>query len=157
MQTTNDAGRVHCLGFLTGVVRNDNERWPKFGKPFLEKAWPRERKLQTESTSKQFWRLAQAAGTEYPDVVDTVFPYLGTVSQLHSMGNLLETHNGEEGSGLAAMYPQHTLKLLHALVPDDPMQPPYDLGTVLELIGNAYPTLRQDPRWRRLNQIASGG
>lgn len=156
MQTTNDAGRVHCLGFLTRVVRNNNKQWEKFGKPFLDKAWPRERKFQTESTSKQFWRLAQAAGTEFPDVVDTVFPYLGQVSQLHTIHYLSETDKGEEGSELATKYPQHSLKLLHALVPDEPGRSPYNLGTVLEMIGYARPTLRQDPRWRRLNQIASG-
>ncbi len=157
MQATNDAGRVHCLGFLTRVVRYDNKRWPKFGRPFLEKAWPREREFQTESTSKQFWRLAQTAGAEFPDVVNTVFPFLGPVSRLYSMGNLLETDKNEEVSGLATKYPEHSLTLLHALVPDDPIQPPYQLAVALELIGNARPNLRQDPRWRRLNQIASGG
>ena len=39
LQRTNDRGHAHSLWFFTRIV-NENDAWRRFGKPFLEKAWP---------------------------------------------------------------------------------------------------------------------
>ena len=154
LQATNDAGRVHCLSYLVRYVRSDKSQWQKFGKLFLERAWPRERIHQTGHTSNQFAQLAMDAGDLFPNIVDAVIPYLSSVSRLQSIWHLTRKDKGEEGAALATKYPQHTLKLLHALIPDALDYVPYELGTVLEMIGDTDSNLRQDSRWIHLHQIA---
>jgi len=116
MQATDNAGRVHCLWFLTRIVK-EAQAWRKFGKPFLEKAWPRELQYQTEETSNQFATLAEKAGDLFPEVVDAVLPYLSPVSQSNLIIHRLKKLNGEEGTELPARYP--TPARLDPRIPDD--------------------------------------
>ncbi len=153
MQATDDAGRVHCLWFLTRIVK-EAKAWRKFGKRFLDKAWPRELQYRTEATSNQFATLAVEAGDLFPEVVDAVLPYLSPVSEVSLVIHRFKKLDGEEGTELSARFPIHSLALLNKLVPDETGRAPYDLGAVVEMIGEADPTLRQDPRWRNLNRIA---
>jgi hypothetical protein len=140
MQATNDAGRVDCLWFLTRIVE-EAQAWRKFGKPFLDKAWPRELQYQTEATSAQFATLTVEAGDLFPEAVNAVLPYLGPISQMELIIHRLEKLDGEEQTELPARFPSHTLALLNKLVPDEAGQVPYDLGAVVKMIGDADPTL----------------
>ena len=51
LQEATEEGREHAIWFLIKIVR-DQKGWKKFGKPFIQQAWPRERKLQTSSSSR---------------------------------------------------------------------------------------------------------
>ena len=107
-------------------------------------------------TSRQFSRVVEVSGDFFPDVVDTILPFLGPASRLLRIRYLLGSGNGKERIEIAAKYPIHTLELLHAFVPDDPRDAPYELGRVLKLVVDSAPELRQDHRWVRLHQIALG-
>ncbi len=156
LQATDDAGRGHCLAYLGQILKEDRKQWPKFVRPFLTEAWPRELKYQTEFTSTQFARLPEAAGESFPQVVDTIFPLLTQVPRLLHVRYLIEGHRGNETTSIGAKYPSYALKLLHALVPDDPRYAPYQLEKFVNLIADSAPMLRQDPRWIRLHRIAVG-
>ena len=157
LQVTTDSGRVHCLGILRSTLREDKELWRGFVKPFLERAWPRELRLQTESTSNAFAEVAESAKDYFPEVVDTVVPFLSRVSKPSAVMYTFESNDENDEQSLATRFPRHTLKLFHAFVPDRPQYVPFDLRKVLEMIGDADPALRQDRRWRRLHRIALGG
>ncbi len=81
LQQATEEGREHAIWFLGNVV-GDLGEWKKFGKPFVEKAWPRERKFQTTTSSRNFAHLAEEAGDHFPDVVKTILPLLGPVDQV---------------------------------------------------------------------------
>ena len=157
LQGTIDSGRVHCLGILRSILRDDNKLWRRFVKPFLEQAWPRELRFQTEATSNAFAELAESANEFFPEVVDSVVPFLTRVSKPSAVMYTFENNEENDEQSLATRFPRHTLKLFHALVPDIPQYVPFDLRKVLEMIGDADQNLRQDNRWRRLHQIAVGG
>ena len=100
-------------------------------------------------------RLAEAAGDFFPDVIDAILPYLSSASRLRSIRYLFETDSGNKKIQIPTEFPNHSLKLLHAIVPDDPRYAPYELGKVVDLIADTAPELRQDHRWIRLHEIAS--
>jgi hypothetical protein len=45
LQQATEEGREHSIWYLTRIV-NDLKKWRTFGKPFIQKAWPRELKFQ---------------------------------------------------------------------------------------------------------------
>lgn len=156
LQATDHSGRAHCLGILRSSLRNDSKLWRSFVKPFLEQAWPRELKSRSDSTSNALTELAASANDLFPEIVDTIIPLLTRVSQPSVVMHTFHNHEDKDKQTLAARFPQHTLKLLHALIPDLPEYVPFDLAALLKLVGDAEPRLRQDSRWRRLRHIAVG-
>ena len=73
LQKTNASGRAHSLWFFTRIV-DENHAWRRFGKPFLERAWPRETRFQTEETSRHLVALAKGAGDFFPRWSKLFFP-----------------------------------------------------------------------------------
>ena len=80
LQKTNASGRAYSLWSFTRIVE-ENHAWRRFGKPFLEKAWPKESHFQTEQTSQHLVDLAERAGDFFPEVVRAILPYLVPSSQ----------------------------------------------------------------------------
>ena len=154
LQRTNDRGRTHSINCLNHDVLDGNRtKWRRFGKPFLKKAWPQEDRFRTEGTSREFAVLAEKAGAFFPEVVETILPYLVPLSGEGLFAHPLARASNEEGVAPATRFPDATLALIDKLVPENPSQMPYELDIVLELIAVAKPSLRQDGRWRRLNDV----
>ena len=153
LQNTNDSGRAHSLWVFTRIV-DENDAWRRFGKPFLERAWPKESRFQTEQTSQHLVELAKGAGDFFPEVVQTIRPYLVPISQNVGFVYSLVRQNDDETGGLPTRFPDATLVLIDKIIPDDPDQVPYDLDSLIEMIAEAKPSLRQDSRWRRLKALA---
>ena len=152
LQNTNDSGRAHSLWFFTRII-DKNHAWRRFGKPFLERAWPRETRFQTEETSQHLVALAKGAGDFFPEVVQTILPYLVPMSRNVGFVSSLARQSDEETGGLQTRFPDATLMLINKIIPDDPDQVPYDLDSLIEMIAEAKPGLRQDSRWRRLKAL----
>jgi len=153
LQQTDDKGRAHAISRLAKDVMNSQE-WTSFGKPFLEKAWPREVRFQTEQTSRMFVAWAGKTGDLFPEVVQGIRPYLVPISDSDMFAHdLVQQHDGE-GSELPRRFPDATLTLLDKLLPDNPDRIPYNLDAVVEMVAEAKPSLRQDRRWQRLRDLA---
>jgi hypothetical protein len=149
LQQATEDGREHAIWFLTNIVR-DLTGWKKFGKPFVQQAWPRERKFQTSTSSRNFAHLAEEAGDHFPDVVKTVLLLLGPVDHV----DMLIYRGTRDGKALASRFPSAMLALLDRVLPDGAPAPPHDLRSILDMIATAGPTLRQDERWLRLDALA---
>lgn len=158
LQQTMDVGRTHAVWTLVRLVK-DQHVWQTFGKPFVENAWPRERRLQTAETSKQLADLARAADEEFPDAVRTALPLLLPLEQVDTiLYDEVDDSSGEETAAkLHQRFPEDFLILLDRLVSHQAVLPPYGLGAVVDSIAKAEPRLRQDSRWRRLNEMANRG
>lgn len=149
LQQATEEGREHSIWFLMRIV-NDLKKWRTFGKPFILKAWPRELKFQTATSSRNFAHLAEEADNNFPDVVKTILPLLGPVD--HS--DLLIHSGTRDGNALATRYPTAMISLLDRVIPNEPRMPPHNLRQVLDMIVAAEPALRQDERWLRLDTMA---
>jgi hypothetical protein len=153
LRSVDDAARSHALSFLAGVIQEAGT-WSAFGRPFVQRAWPRESRYQTADVSRQLAYIAEQSGDDFPDVVKTILPLISPTEQLD-----LTVHRAvKDGeTSLARRFPESMLELLDHLVPEDPRPTPYDLAGVLNLIADGAPILRGDRRWRRLRQIADRG
>ena len=157
LQSTDDAGRSYAAIYLADLLENKNNQvsWHQFGKRFLEEAWPKEIRFQTEDTSLNLARLAGVTGDDFPEVVQAILPRLVPV---YKDSGFLFRVIYRDGDGrefeLATKFPEATVALVNKLVPDNPSARLSDLNNILERIAEAKPTLRQDWRWRRLRKIA---
>jgi hypothetical protein len=156
LQQTTDAGRTHAAWMLTRIVKNQHV-WPTFGRPFIENAWPRERRFQTSATSRQLADLARAADDGFPDAVRAVLPVLVPVEHVDMILHDVTDDSVNEGASakLHQRFPEAFLALLDRLIDHDAHSCPYGLGNALHAIAEAAPPLRQDARWRLLSEIAS--
>jgi hypothetical protein len=150
LQQATEEGREHSIWFLVRIV-HDLKKWRTFGKPFIQKAWPRELKFQTSTSSRNLAHLAEQADNNFPDVVKTVLALLGPVD--HS--DMLIYGGTRDGNALAVRFPASMLSLLDRVIPNEPHLPPHNLRPILDMIVAAEPTLRQDERWLRLDALAS--
>ena len=153
LQHTDSRGREYSLWTLSRIVV-DQQTWNRFGKTFLMKAWPKERRFQTERTSRTLVLLAENAGEMFPGVVRTVLPYLVPIAK--GVTRLMRTSGGGDGIPIARRFPEACVTLLDRVVGDNPVVIPYGLDRVLEMAATGEPSLRQDVRWRRLNGIMVG-
>jgi hypothetical protein len=128
--------------------------WFGFVKPFIEEAWPRQLRFRSEETSRAFSTLVDEAGTNFPDAVETVLPFLRPVPHLDVITYRLVRETGSKKGDWAQDFPGPTLALLNALIADDRPSMPYELPKVLEIIADADPSLRQSFEWRRLQALA---
>jgi hypothetical protein len=154
LRLVDDAGRAHAVWFLATAFA-DEGWWGSFGRPFIQKAWPRESRFQTSSVSQQLAFLAEQSGDQFPDVVNTVLPLLAPVDQLDM--TIYRATRADSAPSLADRFPETMLQLLDRLISDEPRYVPYGLGPILEAIVVSSPNLRQDQRWKRLHSIAERG
>ena len=152
LQQADDGTRSHSVWFLNRLI-SEQRCWKSFGKRFIEDAWPRERRLQTSATSRNFALIAENAEENFPEVVRTILPLLRPVEHMDMIVHGLKGKEGGEDSSLAHNHPASTLALFDRLVPDDRRRLPYDLRSILDAVVKSEPSLRQDPRWRRLNRL----
>jgi hypothetical protein len=131
-------------------IVNDLKKWRSFGKPFIQKAWPRELKFQTATSSRNFAHLAEAAGNNFPDVVKTILPLLGPADH----PDMLIYGGTRDGNALADRFSEAMLSLLDRVIPNEPRMPPHNLRQVLDMIVASDPSLRDDERWLRLDALA---
>lgn len=136
-----------------------NANWKTFGKPFIENAWPRELRFQTSETANNLAEVAQIVGDDFPEAVETVLPVLVPVEYAHLL--LAETQDvpseGDNATQLHRRFPESFLSLLDHLIASNSRSTEYGLAAVIRGIATAAPALRQDPRWRRLNDLATRG
>jgi hypothetical protein len=139
------------------VVKEEGA-WRTLGKPFIENAWPRERRLQTSATSSQLAELARAAGDDFPDAVKTVLPLLVPLGQADMF--LHETPEDAADPATPRLYrkfPEAYLAMLDRLIARDTRSAPYGLSPIVRELAQAEPRLRQNPSWRRLNELIARG
>ena len=156
LQETDDSGRVHTIRYLLDLIESKNNQvnWRPFGERFLDEAWPKEIRFQTEDTSLNLIRLAGVTGDDFPEVAHAILPRLIPIYRDSWFLLHVISRAGDREFEIATRFPEDTLMLMHKLVPDNPPERPFDLDNLLERIADAKPALRQDWRWRRLKRIA---
>jgi len=145
-------GRQQVIWFLGRVGADNKQGWEKLVVPFIQGAWPRERRFQTESTSKAWVSMLDDTNDAFPIVLNAVHDFLRTIHSPHL--GLYRFHRGAgDTEPLTGKYPRETLDLLDTIVPDDPRGVPYDLSQVLNLLLDTEPGIATDRRYKRLREL----
>jgi hypothetical protein len=121
--------------------------WKNRVQPFWQQVWPKSRDLQSNSVAESLALLCIAAGGEFPSALAAVVDWLRPIEHPHYVVHQLHA------SGLCARFPEAALRLLEAILTDQPWAPS-ELGQCLEAIVQATPDLLKDHGHRRLAEYA---
>ena len=135
---------------LTGSSSERAQTWNDKIEPWLKDYWPREGNRNSAATSEHMMRLVLGSGDSFPEVVSFCTRSLKPVEGHHWGIVYLKEH--------IEKHPAAVLELLSRVVQEDlPQHFRPDLREILEAIASVQPGLREEPSFRRLHQIASGG
>jgi hypothetical protein len=122
--------------------------WKNRVLPFWERIWPKSNDQASNTSAESLARLCIAAGDEFPSAMAAVGNWLCVVQHPSSVIWRLQK------SGLSARFPEDALRLLFAILGDQPSWLPSELRQCLDAIGQAAPNLRQDHRFMRVDELA---
>lgn len=132
---------------LEGAADQREEYWKNRIQPFWQDVWPKSRDLATPGISESLARLCIAAGSEFPAALTAVLDWLRPIEHPYYVIHRLHE------SGLCGRFPIHALRLLAAIVADQPWGAP-ELGQCLDLIVQADGSLAQDTSYQRLREYS---
>ncbi len=154
LQMSNHYGRSHCISFLAKLIEQGKVRWDRFGKMFMNEAWPKESRFQSEKTTLNLALLASVTGDNFPEAVYTIAPRLVYVYGDSWFLYRILLGAERKNPNLVERFPREVLTLIDRIVPDNPRVIPFDLIPTLEKIAESEPILRQNQKWRRLKKTA---
>lgn len=132
---------------LEGAGELREDYWKNRVQLFWHRVWPKSRDLASNNISESLARLCIAARGEFPAALVAVADWLRPIEHPHYVVHLLHE------SGLCARFPEFSLRLLDAILSDQPWAP-QEVGQCLEAIAQPLPNLRQDHRYQRLADYA---
>ena len=154
IRNMNSRGRGQVIQFLGRVGEENKFGWKKYTIPFIEKAWPKEKSIQTEETSKAWISVLEGSGERFPALVDAIGPYLRRTGLLR-FGLYGFTRVDESKEMIPRAYPDHMLDVLDLVIPDSPADVPHDLAAVLQMLTEAKPAIVSDRRFVRLEALVA--
>lgn len=135
---------------LNGSAAERAQTWNDKVAPWLDRFWPREGSRNSVATSEAMIHLVMGSGDGFQKAVSCCAPFFKPVESHHWNLVYLKEH--------VERHPEAVLDLLPKVVQEDlPQHFRRDLRKILDAIASVRPDLREDPRFRHLHQIASGG
>jgi hypothetical protein len=132
------------LQALEAAGEQREDYWENRIRPFWQHIWPKSRNLASEEVAESLARLCLAAGTEFPSALTTVQDWVQPIKHPYYVVDQLDE------SGLCMTFPAEALRLLAAIIKDQPWEPE-ELGKCLGAISQADPSLLQNVEYRRLD------
>jgi hypothetical protein len=130
---------------LEGIAEQREEYWDNRVKPFWRDVWPKSRDLATPRITESLTLLSIAARSEFPAALTAVQDWLQPIEHPDYIVHLLHE------SGLCGRFPADALRLLNAVIDDQPWAP-RELGQCLDVIVQAAPELAQDARYQQIRE-----
>jgi hypothetical protein len=132
---------------LEAAGEQREEYWKNRIQLFWHQVWPKSRNLASNSIAESLALLTIAARGEFPSALSAVINWLSPLEHPHFVVHRL--HESE----LAKRFPEDALRLLDAVIDDQPWVP-RKLGECLNAISQTSPELLQDRRYQQLAQYA---
>ncbi|MHC2433970.1 hypothetical protein [Bradyrhizobium sp. USDA 4451] len=132
---------------LEGAGEQREEYWINRIQPFWHNVWPKSRDRASDNIAQSLARLSIAAGGQFPEALAAIVDWLRPIE--HPGYILRKLH----GSQLTIRFPEHALRLLDAIVLNQPWTSE-DLHRCLMDISQARPDLQQQQRYQRLAEFA---
>lgn len=121
--------------------KNSND-WKRGKLLDLLNIWPRQISVRSPNTSARLCELAFSCDDQFPKIAAVILPLLCTVER----DNLLLPELGKFEENIVDRYPEVTLTLLDAVLPDNSLNWPYGMEGILQRIGEANDALNSDDR-----------
>lgn len=126
-----------------GKARTDSESpWADQLVVLLKEVWPRQLAAKSAKISSRMCDIAFADKERFPQLVEVVLPLVTKIDQDHLMiPNLRKSKDN-----IVDQFPEETLTLLYAVLPDNARAWPYGIEDTLQRIGDANKSLNTDGR-----------
>jgi hypothetical protein len=145
-----DNFRSHTLWHLDRWSKDEKSNWDKKVLRFLQKAWPKQKKVRTSKTSARLSEIALNQKDNFPAISKQVAQLVSKIGNEHvfipEIRKTAKGDNEENAENLAERYPEDYLNLLYAILPEQPERWPYGAVDVLKIVEEAAPQLLNDPR-----------
>lgn len=122
--------------------KDDNGRWAKQLPEFLQDVWPRHISAKSATISARLCDLAFSDASRFVKVAEAVLPLLTKIDH----GHLMLPNLRKSKDNIVDLYPEQTLALLDAILPDNAAIWPYDIEETIKRIGDADSRLNLDER-----------
>ena len=132
---------------LDGAGEQREDYWKNRIQPFWQQVWPQSQNLVSDSIAKSLACLAIAARGEFAEALNEVLNWLQGIMRPHYV--IRKLHE----SDLINRFPNEVLKLLDVII-DDQSRASHELRQCLEAIDKVSPELREDPRYKKLEEYA---
>jgi hypothetical protein len=132
---------------LEGASEQREDYWVNRIQPFWQSIWPKSRQLASKGIAESLARLSIAARGQFRAALAVVLDWLQPIEHPHYVVHLLYE------SGLSGRFPEDALRLLNAVIDDQPWAP-HELAQCLTAISQAAPALSQDHRYQRLAEYS---
>jgi hypothetical protein len=138
----NDEFRSRLLWQLKQWSTSKEDRWSEDALIFLQRVWPRQKAAKSATVSANLCDLAFSSGDKFEQFVDCILPFVIPIEQGHlSIPSLRNSNNN-----IVDKFPQKTLALLNAVLPEDARKWPYGIDQTFKRIGSANNALLKDER-----------
>jgi hypothetical protein len=124
------------------------EKWAEKLSELLRDVWPSHKSAKTPLVSARLFDLAFSNVERFPEIAEIILPQLTTIDRDHLTLHILRKSKGN----IVELYPQKTLKLLHAVLPDNVATWPYNIGETLQRISEADSSLNSDEKLLELKR-----
>lgn len=145
-----DDFRSHTLWHLDRWSKDEKSNWDKKVLRFLQKAWPKQKKVRTSKTSARLSEIALNQKDNFPAISKQVAQLVSKIGNEHvfipEIRKTAKGDNEENAENLAERYPEDYLNLLYAILPEQPERWSYGAVDVLKIVEEAAPQLLNDPR-----------
>ena len=122
------------------------ERWAAMLPELLSDVWPLQKAAKTASSSDGLMELAFSNEDRFFQVSEAILPHLIKIDRNHlTWPAFYELNDTDSTIGkIVDRFPERTLSVLFAVLPDNAAAWPYEMNATLDRIGNAEPALKQD-------------
>jgi hypothetical protein len=110
---------------------------------FLRDVWPKQKNIRTKEVSARLADLALSQKNRFPEIAKLVTNLVSKVDDQTVF--IRELRDPDES--VAARYPDETLDLLYAVLGDNARLWPYGARDALDVVGQANPALKSDPKF----------
>jgi len=132
---------------LEGAGEQREDYWSNRIQPFWQSVWPKSRQLASEGIAEILARLSIAGRGQFAAALTAVLDWLQPIEHPDFVVHLLYE------SGLSGKFPEEALRLLNAVINDQPWAP-RELSQCLTAISQARPAFLRDPRYERLEEYS---
>ncbi len=122
---------------------SEEDHWSTMVPEFLRDVWPKQKSIRTKEISGRLVDLALSQKGRFPEVAKLVADLVSKVDDQRIF--IPELRKSEET--VAAQYPDETLNLLYAVLPENARLWPYGAREAIEVIGEVKPALTSHPRF----------
>lgn len=141
---------IYSVGQQASSIDNG---WITFFIPFVKNAWPKETDYQSGAETYAWVTVLRDAGETFPQAFEAI-QYFMVPSQTGVPDLHLYRYDSDDHPALAKRFPETVLRLVDAIIPNNPTWVPYDLRAILQMLEEAKPELRTRREWQRLFNVA---